>query len=706
MSSSPKLLEYQVSQEPGHAELRLDTEKRSANSVSPLLFGKFCEHLGSNIYHGMEAQILFTGTFSKWRFSAGDNHPDGGVREESDSERITQLIQARAHRMGWPDHEPVRAAYFSGSAFGWFRNGTTEQVVLSPDVGPHGERAQRVEVLVGQHGIGQWTHLPLHRTRGFELRLVGRAVGEPAAVNVWLAPLVGDDAVSCEIRLGTEWQTHTARLAVPDGWPADALYQFTVASDVRSHFVLDRALLYPDDHVNGADPEILGLLRDSALPLLRWPGGNFVSGYHWQDGVGPVDARPTVPNPAWEGMEFNTFGTDEFVAYCREVGCVPMICVNAGNGSAQEAADWVEYCNGAADTPMGKLRAANGHSEPHNVRYWEIGNEIYGRWQVGWTTPQGNADRYRRFREAMLVRDPGLHIIGCGQGNAPNSEWNHTLIDSAGETLQSITDHILTGGSVDADTDPVELYHAFLGYITELERRYTTLRQHMLQAGISEPRLAITELQLFAHFRGEVKPQGKLSHAILPRQDSISEALYYTTIVNGCIRLDGFVEMLTHSATVNHGGGLRKDRERTWANPVYHARTIATALAGGTPVAVDLTCEAYSTIHAFGAIPSLSNVPVLDPVAVVTEDGDLLLLIVHRGGTCGPIRLSIHAEGLTPASPIQITTLVGENWHARNTLTEPDKVSPQLAEAQVTDEGLLELDIAPFSLTLVHVSGK
>jgi alpha-N-arabinofuranosidase len=130
---------------------------------------------------------------------------------------------------------------------------------------------------------------------------------------------------------------------------------------------------------------------------------------------------------------------------------------------------------------MGRLRAQNGHPEPYNVRFWEIGNELYGRWQVFWTTPDGYLDRYLRFREAMMKVDPNIYVLACGYGNEPLSEWNMRLIEGARGKLKCITDHILTGGAVDVNTDPVELFHVFMGYATVLEERYSLLTNRALQ---------------------------------------------------------------------------------------------------------------------------------------------------------------------------------------------------------------------------------
>ncbi|MGB9597193.1 MAG: alpha-N-arabinofuranosidase, partial [Candidatus Poribacteria bacterium] len=551
-------------------------------------------------------------------------------------------------------------------------------------------------------GIGQWTYLPLHRTYGFEYRIIARAT-KPTTIKFGIAPAKNyQDVVFAEIPVDDEWRTFTGHIELPKRFNQNDLYLVSIISNKRANFVLDRVLLYPDDHIGGADPDVVRFLRDSKLPLLRWPGGNFVSGYHWQLGIGPIDARPTVPNPAWEGLEYNLFGTDEFISFCREVGCEPMICVNAGNGTPEEAGDWVEYCNGSIDTPMGRLRAENGHPEPYNVKYWEIGNEIYGRWQVTWTTPDGNLDRYKRFGEAMLKADPTIKLLACGFGNAPNSEWNYHLIDGLGKDLYCITDHILTGGAVNADTDPKDLYQAFMGYSVELEKRYDKLHKKMLSAGIPDPHLAITELQLFAHFYGEVKPDGKLDPNTMPRQDSISEAIYYTTIVNLCVRLGKFVELLTHSATVNHGGGLRKERECVYANPVHLAQKLGVAMANCVPVAITLNCETYSTHHTYGDIPPLNDVPVIDSIAGIAPNGDLMILLVHRGAECGTIDLTINIGEFKAKNKAKVVTLAGETWYDRNTLENPKKISLEESEIDVLNNNQINISLSPF--TIKHIT--
>jgi len=689
MTSDP-LMTFHDAGSSGRATLTLRPEARGEHPVNPLLLGEFCEHLGSNIYQGMEAQILHNPTFGQLTLN---------------DQQLAHVVR----RGGGPDAEALAASYRDGAAIGWVRIGPAADVRLSPDVGPHGTRAQRFETSGADQGIGQWLHLPLGRTRRYEYRLVARAA-RPCRLKLTMAATRPDGAVepplACvELQLSEDWTTLSGALQIDDATP-DALLLCSLTTPEPANVVLDRVLLYPDDQVGGADPVILAMLKEARLPLLRWPGGNFVSGYHWRDGVGPVDERPTLPNPAWAGvLEPNLFGTDEFMAYCRAVDCEPLICVNAGDGTPDEAAAWVEYCNGPPDTPMGRRRAANGYPEPYGVRYWEVGNELYGRWQVGWTTPGGNVDRFGRFSAAMRRVDPSIRLLACGalhQGG--DAEWNRRLCAETGGAADCQTHHILIGGQVDATTDPKELYHAFMGYPIHMDREYRHMKQRMLDAGIARPRLAITELQLFARFHDDGR--GPTTRDDIPTPDTIAEALYLTLIVNACIRLGDLVELLTHSATVNHGGGLRKRSERVWANPVHHAHAMLAPLAGGTPLGLRLECGSFSTATAFGGLPVVVGASDLDASAALTADGRrIVLMLVHRSATAGPIDLTLDTAGLAPDGPADVLTLTGDTLNDRNTFEQPDRIVPVASSARIVS-GRMTLSVGPFSLTRVALSAR
>ena len=161
----------------------------------------------------------------------------------------------------------------------------------------------------------------------------------------------------------------------------------------------------------GFRTDVLDALRPLKMPLLRWPGGNFVSGYHWIDGVGPRDERPRKSELAWLAEESNRFGTDEFIEYCRVLDTDPYICINMGTGTIDEAQAWVEYCNGTGNTYWANLRRKNGHEEPFNVRYWGLGNELYGGWQLGASTADDYVKKGREFAKVMKLTDPSIELI-------------------------------------------------------------------------------------------------------------------------------------------------------------------------------------------------------------------------------------------------------------------------------------------------------
>ncbi|HLI02420.1 MAG TPA: hypothetical protein VKV06_16650, partial [Acidimicrobiales bacterium] len=162
----------------------------------------------------------------------------------------------------------------------------------------------------------------------------------------------------------------------------------------------------PSRDERGFRQDTLELLRDLRLSVLRWPGGNFVSNYHWQDGIGPKDERPARSELAWGGIEPNRFGTDEYIDYCRVLGVEPYICLNMGTGTLEEALAWVEYCNGTRSTAWADRRRANGHPEPHAVTWWGLGNEIYGAWQVGAMSAEEYVAEATRWARAIKMVDP------------------------------------------------------------------------------------------------------------------------------------------------------------------------------------------------------------------------------------------------------------------------------------------------------------
>jgi len=196
--------------------------------------------------------------------------------------------------------------------------------------------------------------------------------------------------------------------------------------------------------VGGCRPDLLKAVAELKPPIIRWPGGCFASPYRWKGGIGPQHKRKVYPRQIWDDLEVNAYGTDEFIMMCKKMGAEPLIVVNIGtrnwNGDVdqeeflQDVLDWIEYCNGPATSKWGKVRAENGHSEPYNVKYWEIDNET---WHMG-------ADNYveavKKFAPAMRKKDPTIKLAACGSGGF-NHRWNRQIIDGCAELIDYLSIH-------------------------------------------------------------------------------------------------------------------------------------------------------------------------------------------------------------------------------------------------------------------------
>jgi len=695
------LLCFGASQANEKASLTIYAAEKSEYPIPRNITGKFCEHLYFNITNGMDAQILRNPTFSDYPFRTGQESPDGVATFHYERQQIESNIRNSARRWGWPqtDINGLIKSRNEALACFWTKLGPVE---TSPDTGPYGGRAQRVQTRAAGQGIAQWTWLPLHRIRKYVFEMWVRSPDIDSLKVAFYEP--GGTKVCAETTISnvtTNWLKFEGHLAIPNNLPEDKAYKFAVVSNKSGQFVIERILLYPADHINRADPDVIRFLRESHLPILRWPGGNFVSGYHWKDGVGPIEKRPTLPNYAWGQQENNFFGTDEFIAFCRAVGCEPMICLNAGSGTITEAAQWLEYCNGGGDTPMGRLRAENGHPEPYNVKHWEIGNELWGRWQYHWTTAEGYVDRYRQFVKALLQVDPGINIYACGAPVMWGKKWNDILIAGVSDILRITTDHPLVGGQVPADTEPLDVFKDFMAVPNVLEQKWAALERDMKNAGISNPRLAVTELQMFARIGRPSSDNAPrlLSHETLVSPATLAEALYDVLIYHAAVRLAPFVDMVTHSATVNHGGGLRKERERVFANPCHYAQAMFAAFGEAVPVKIEPACPMQTAPL---VLPDLKNVTdscsykTIDALAAKSKDGNLLISLVHRG-TSGPIDLEIILKDSASTTPVEIQTLTADVPWASNTLEKPEMIVPVNTTGKI-EKGKMLITINPYTV--------
>ena len=332
-------------------------------------------------------------------------------------------------------------------------------------------------------------------------------------------------------------------------------------------FQIGTVSLMPGDDINGMRADTLKLLKELNSPVYRWPGGNFVSGYDWRDGIGDRDKRPPRKNPAWKGIEHNDFGLDEFIMFCREVGAEPMIAVNSGLGDDRSAAEEVEYANGSADTPMGKWRAANGHTEPYNVKWWCIGNEMYGNWQLGHISLNQYVRKHNLFAEAMRKVDPSIKLIAVGAVGS----WSEGMMKDCAEHMDLISEHFYRGAKESVMEHVRQAPDAVRGIVTahrDYRKKFESLKG-------KDIRIAIDEWNYWygKHIFGELGTRYFLRdalgiaaglHEMIRSSDIVFMANYAQTVnVIGCIKTTK-----TAAAFETTGLALKLYRQRFGTLPV------------------------------------------------------------------------------------------------------------------------------------------
>jgi alpha-N-arabinofuranosidase len=222
----------------------------------------------------------------------------------------------------------------------------------------------------------------------------------------------------------------------------------------------------------GYRTDVLAALSRLEMTAMRYPGGNFASGYHWLDGVGPRESRPTVRELAWQSIEPNHFGTEAYLRLCRRMGWTPMLTVNLGTGTPEEARDWVEYCNAPAGTRYADMRAANGSEDPHAVPLWCLGNEMDGPWQLGHVPADQYAIRAQQAGKMMKDVDPSIELVvcgSCGVGMATYMAWDRQVLDYVGDLADYVSLHRYVGNREDDTSNYLAITNAIDRQIEEMD---------------------------------------------------------------------------------------------------------------------------------------------------------------------------------------------------------------------------------------------
>ncbi|MDX6344799.1 MAG: alpha-L-arabinofuranosidase [Trebonia sp.] len=447
----------------------------------------------------------------------------------------------------------------------------------------------------------------------------------------------------------------------------------------------------------GFRKDVLGLLRELRLGVLRWPGGNFVSNYHWADGIGPKAGRPRRPELAWGGEEPNTFGTDEFLAYCAELGTEPYICLNMGTGTLAEALAWVEYCNSARNTAWASRRRGNGRAEPYGVRYWALGNEMYGQWQVGMMTAEEYVREATRWARAIRMLDPGARLVACGETGL--TEWDRIVIDGLAGLVDYHSIHIYTG-SDDYWTNVLQPHQA--------ERAIRTTaalidRTAYLQGLARKPAIAYDEWNVWYRTVPEDTVPANTGPANTGRGDlaeryTFDDALAVATYLNIFIRNCARVRLANLAQMVNAIAPIVTTDETATVQPIYYPFLLHVKAALDMAVDVHVEGPVISPELPRGAsrwphrIADLGPFALVDAAASVSADrGRIAVTLVNRNPDAAE-KAGLVLRDFAFAGPAAVTTLT-----AGDPVTSPVTGSTEPARGDA-----LAITLPPRSFTVVE----
>jgi alpha-N-arabinofuranosidase len=444
----------------------------------------------------------------------------------------------------------------------------------------------------------------------------------------------------------------------------------------------------PLSDANGFRRDVLEAAKGLRMPLLRWPGGNFVSGYHWTDGIGPRGARPRRPDLAWNTVEPNHFGTDEFMTYCRELGTDPYLCLNMGTGTLDEALAWVEYCNGTGDTYWADRRRQNGHEEPYAVRYWGLGNEMWGDWQIGSLSAEEYVAKAVRWAKALRRLDPDIVLVSCGQDGW--SEWDRIVIDGLVKHVDFHSIHIYTG-SDDYWTNVLEPH--------QVERALQTCqtmidRARYLQKVDRPVHVAYDEWNVW--FAGRANRD---------EHYSLADALAVATYLNAFVRQCRSVRIANLAQLVNVIAPIFTDKDGLFLQTIHHPLRLAAEHTQDVALDVRVDCDTVEYSDAPDAahrVADLGPFPVLDVSATRDHDRSRVVVSVVNRSLDEPVKATLDIGDAGPTSRVVARTVTADDVDLRNSFDRPDAVT--VIEHIGTATDLVEYEFPPHSHTQLDVA--
>jgi alpha-N-arabinofuranosidase len=452
---------------------------------------------------------------------------------------------------------------------------------------------------------------------------------------------------------------------------------------------------HPTADENGFRQDVLELVRDLGVTIIRYPGGNFVSGYNWEDGVGPLDRRPRRRELAWFSTETNAFGTNEFMTWCGKAGLEPMMAVNLGTRGPDEARALLEYCNVEGGTALSDLRRAHGHPDAHGVRLWCLGNEMDAPWQIGAKSAQEYGTVAREAGKLMRWLDPDIELVACGSSSrsmATFAEWERLVLEETFDTVEYISLHGYFSKHGDRSRDFMAEADMVGVYIDEI----VAVADGVAARRRSPKRIMLSfdEWNVWYRTRDRAtrtRPGWPEAPAILEELFTMEDALVFSTalltLLNRCDRvkvacLAQLVNVIAPIMTETGG--------RAWRQSIYFPFQHVAKWGRGTVLDLRLACDTFETSYG-GHFPDIVS------AAVIAEDGRSLTVFCVNRNFEQTVDVEVDPRGLKMDGFIESLVMRSDDLGARNTADDPERVHPEKGPAAMRQDGRWRLPVPPGS---------
>lgn len=460
----------------------------------------------------------------------------------------------------------------------------------------------------------------------------------------------------------------------------------------------------------GFRKDVLKAVKNLHVSIIRYPGGNFASNYNWKNGIGPKNKRPKRMNLAWGNIESNQFGTDQFMQFCKKVGAQPYITVNMGTGTMKLAQEWVEYCNVKAGPYYASLRKKNGHPKPYNVKYWSLGNEMDGPWQIGHLNAVDYSKKAMHFAHIMKLTDPNIKLIGDGgadfEPSAHPFKWDQVVLGRLKNVIDYLSLHMYVG-NLNHNYYDFESTPLVMAQRTKVVAGMIRAAMQTAHRGKRPPiHIAWDEYNVWYRARSGKALVG--NHA-LEEKYNLEDALVISGFLNVFIRNANVVKMANLAQLVNVIAPIFTSKTGMYKQTIYYPLQLFAKYDHGVSLRPYVKCKTYNTnkfkIGINERVKQLNNVPYLD-VSSTYNHGQVVINVVNRNKDKA-IKTNIISETGKFSGPFKVLELDGPNIMTKDNFKQDPVRTREKHDFKVNGKKFT-YSFPPHSLTLLigHITKK